>query len=357
MDEFRKRTPRYGAAALHDPAAPQPAAAAPCVVVAVIARQAPDESVRELLAFLAARGLDVTLHRVGAGVIAVGGMAPEELDLGLGGHPALERVFMPDTRYRLACREVNPGGSVVQIGAVPFGGETFSVVAGPCAIEGRRQALSAARAVQRAGATVLRGGAFKPRTSPYDFQGLGLDGVQILVEARQATGLPFVTEVMSPAMVEPMSAAVDAFQVGARNMQNFDLLKALGQVEKPVVLKRGPAATVEEWLLAAEYLLAGGNERVILCERGIRAFNSATRYTLDLASMALVKRETHLPVIVDPSHATGDPALMAPMARAALAAGADGVMLEVHADPRPCLTASRRWSLASSPRSWTLCGR
>ena len=179
----------------------------------------------------------------------------------------------------------------------------------------------------------MRGGIFKPRTSPYLFQGVGLAGLELLAEARRQTGLAFITEVMSPEQIEPMYAFVDAFQVGARNMQNYALLKALGDVDKPVILKRGPAATVEEWLLAAEYLLVGGNDQVVLCERGIRTFNTSTRFTLDLASVALAKRETHLPVIVDPSHATGDPVLVAPMARAALAAGADGIMVEVHHQP------------------------
>jgi 3-deoxy-7-phosphoheptulonate synthase len=192
--------------------------------------------------------------------------------------------------------------------------------------------------VQAAGANILRGGAFKPRTSPYNFQGLGMRGLELLAEARSRTGLPVVTEIMDPHLIEPMYPLVDAFQVGARNMQNFDLLRALGDADRPVVVKRAPSATVEEWLLAAEYVLSGGNERVILCERGIRTFNNTTRYTLDLASVALVKRETHLPVIVDPSHATGDPVLVGPCALAALAVGADGVMVEVHDDPKLALS-------------------
>lgn len=317
---------------------PGPPSSPPGVAVAVIAPEATESIVRRLVERLRSEGLDASVYDVGPGVIMLRGIRAAEVDDVLGGHAALERVFIPDTRYRLARREVMPGGSVVRIGDVPFGGERFAVIAGPCAVEGRGQILDAARLVRAVGAGVLRGGAFKPRTSPYDFQGLGMHGIELLVEARAETGLPFVSEVMSPGMVEPLYPHVDGYQVGARNMQNYDLLKALADVDKPVVLKRGPAATVEEWLLAAEYLLAGGNDRVILCERGIRAFNSTTRFTLDLASMALVKRETHLPVIVDPSHATGEPALIAPMARAALAAGADGVMLEVHPDPASALS-------------------
>jgi len=253
-------------------------------------------------------------------------------------HPAVADAFVPDTRYRLARREVAPAGSLVDVSGVTFGGERFVVIAGPCAVESRAQVLAVAQATARAGASMLRGGAYKPRTSPYEFQGLGFHGVELLAEARAATGLPFFTEVMEVAQVEPMYPLVDGFQVGARNMQHYELLKALGDVDKPVLLKRNPGATVEEWLLAAEYLLKGGNARVILCERGIRTFNRNTRYTLDLAAMAVAKRATHLPVIVDPSHATGDPALVLPMARAALAAGADGVMVEVHPEPEVALS-------------------
>jgi len=308
------------------------------VAVAVVAPEATERTVRELVERLRSDGIEASVYDVGPGVIILPGVRAADLDAHIGGHDAVERIFMPDTRYRLARREVRPGGTVVRVRDVPVGGDGFTVIAGPCAVEGREALLALARAARDAGAALLRGGAFKPRTSPYDFQGLGLHGVALLAEARAATGLPFLTEVMNPSMVEPMYPHVDGYQVGARNMQNFDLLRALGDIDKPVLLKRNPGATVEEWLLAAEYVLAGGNERVILCERGIRAFNTGTRYTLDLASMVLVKRETHLPVVVDPSHATGDPALIAPMARAALAAGADGVMIEVHEDPAAALS-------------------
>jgi 3-deoxy-7-phosphoheptulonate synthase len=221
----------------------------------------------------------------------------------------------------------------VSIGGVEVGGGEFVVIAGPCAVEGEGMVREAAEAVSAAGARLLRGGVFKPRTSPYSFQGLGLEGLRFLHAAGAQTGLPVVAEVMSEEQIEPMLPFVGALQVGARNMQNFMLLKALGRTRIPVLLKRGMAATVDEWLLAAEYVLAGGNSQVVLCERGIRTFETSTRFTLDLASVALAKERTHLPVLVDPSHATGIPELIAPMSYAAAACGADGVMVEVH--PRP----------------------
>jgi 3-deoxy-7-phosphoheptulonate synthase len=308
------------------------------VAVLAVAAGATDHDVRMLVDHLRAAGVEASVHHIGTGVVILRNVSAGDLDALIGGSGAFERAWMPDTRYHLARREVAPAGTVVSVGGVPFGGDAFTVVAGPCAVENRAQVLSIARAVAASGAAVLRGGGFKPRTSPHDFQGLGLPGVALLAEARAATGLPFITEILSAGMIEAMYGLVDGFQVGARNMQNFELLKALGAIDKPVLLKRNPGATVEEWLLAAEYLLAGGNDRVILCERGIRTFNTTTRYTLDLATVALVKRETHLPVIVDPSHGTGDPALISPMALAALAAGADGVIVEVHTDPGAALS-------------------
>jgi 3-deoxy-7-phosphoheptulonate synthase len=308
------------------------------VALAVIAPEATEDAVRALVELARSRRFRASVYDVGPGVVLVHDVTARELAALIGDNEAIERTIIPDTRYRLARREVRPAGSVVSIGGVPFGGESVVLVAGPCAVESGPQVVDAARAAAAAGASVLRGGAFKPRTSPYNFQGLGMHGIQLLAEARAVTGLPFVTEVMDASMIETMYPFVDAFQVGARNMQNFDLLRALGEVDKPVLLKRGPAATLEEWLLAAEYILLGGNEQVILCERGIRTFCDRTRFTLDLATVALAKRETHLPVIVDPSHATGDPALIAPMALAALAAGADGVMVETHPQPEEALS-------------------
>ena len=244
-----------------------------------------------------------------------------------GGAPAALRVDR-------ACR---PEGTRVRVGGVEIGGPGFVVMAGPCAVEGLEQTEQTALAVSAAGAQVLRGGVFKPRTSPYSFQGMGEPGLRVLSEVSRRVGLPIISEVMEVAQIELMEEHVDILQVGARNMQNFGLLRALGRVRKPVLLKRGLAATFQEWLLAAEYLLEGGNEQVLLCERGIRTFETATRNTLDLASVALAKQRTHLPVIVDPSHATGEPELIQPMALAAAAAGADGLLIEVHARPEQAL--------------------
>jgi 3-deoxy-7-phosphoheptulonate synthase len=217
------------------------------------------------------------------------------------------------------------------------GRETFTIIAGPCAVESEGQALAAARGAKAAGATILRGGAFKPRTSPYSFQGLGERGLEILARCREDTGLPVVTEVMEPRDVELVASWADALQVGTRNMQNFALLREVGATSKPVLLKRGFSATVEEWLMAAEYVAQRGNSEIILCERGIRTFETATRNTLDLGGMVVAQQESHLPVIVDPSHAMGHRELVAPMARAAIAAGADGVMVDVHHDPGEAL--------------------
>ena len=223
--------------------------------------------------------------------------------------------------------------SIVWVGNVPIGGEQVVVMAGPCSVESREQVISTAIAIKQSGATVLRGGAYKPRTSPYDFQGLGVDGLKILREAGDLTGLPIITEVMCEDDIQVICDHADMLQVGARNMQNFALLKKLAKCGKPVLLKRGPSATVKEWLAAAEYVLHGGNDNVILCERGIKSFDSSLRNTLDLAAVALVKEMTHLPVIVDPSHATGKRSLIAATAKAAIAVGADGVIVEVHPDP------------------------
>jgi len=233
----------------------------------------------------------------------------------------------------LAAREQNPHGSLVQLGRMEIGGEALALVAGPCSVEDREQIFSTARFVAAYGATALRGGAYKPRTSPYAFQGLGQEGVELLKEAGLEAGLPVVTEVMDPADVATMAPFVDCFQIGARNMSNGPLLKAVGRAGKPVLLKRGPSATLAEFVLAAEYILLEGNAQVILCERGIRTFETATRNTLDLNAVPVLKSMTHLPVVVDPSHGTGRRDAVSPMARAAVAAGADGIVVEVHPDP------------------------
>lgn len=227
----------------------------------------------------------------------------------------------------------NDETTVVWVGDVPIGGQDAVVMAGPCSVETREQVTRTAYAVKHHGASILRGGAYKPRTSPYDFQGLGVEGLRLLRNAGDAVGMPIVTEVMSEEDVAVVADYADMLQVGARNMQNFALLKKLAKTQKPILLKRGPSATVKEWLSAAEYLLHGGNERVVLCERGIKTFDSSLRNTLDLAAVPLVKEMTHLPVVVDPSHATGKRSIVGICAKAAVAIGADGVIVEVHPDP------------------------
>ena len=250
----------------------------------------------------------------------------------------VERVVPILRAFKLVSTEHAVKPTVVRIGQVPFGRGHVAVISGPCAVESERQMLEAAHAAKQAGAAVLRGGAYKPRTSPYVFQGLGEEGLQILAAAREATGLPVLTEAMDVRQVEGVVAVADAVQVGARNMQNYDLLREVGRCAKPVVLKRGFAATVQEWLRAAEYVAAAGNLDIILCERGIRTFETETRFTLDLGGMAAAKLETHLPIIADPSHATGTHKLVPQMALAALAGGADGLMIEMHPHPDRALS-------------------
>lgn len=237
----------------------------------------------------------------------------------------------------LVSKESRPEGTIVEVNGIPIGGKAVVLMAGPCAVESEEQLLKTARLVADSGASILRGGAFKPRTSPYSFQGLGLEGLEMLARAREETGLAVVSEVMDTRQVENVSAHADILQVGSRNMQNFPLLKEVGQSNKPVLLKRGMMATLEEFLNAAEYLFSHGNTSVILCERGIRTFEPATRYTLDLNAVPLLKQLTHLPVIVDPSHGTGLRSLVPPMAKAAIAAGADGLLIEVHYHPEEAL--------------------
>ncbi len=249
------------------------------------------------------------------------------------GYPFVDRVVPVLKPYKLVSREAQAEPSVVEIGGVPVGPGTFTVMAGPCAVESEEQLMEAARVVCRAGARVLRGGAFKPRTSPYDFRGLGEEGLQLLAAAREETGLPVVTEARSPEHVELVARYADAIQVGARNMQNFDLLTEAGRTGMPVVLKRGFASTVEEWMKAAEYVASVGNLNIILCERGVRTYETAVRFTQDLAVVPVVRELSHLPIIVDPSHASGRRSLVPPVSRAALAVGADGLLVEVHPEP------------------------
>ena len=251
--------------------------------------------------------------------------------------PGVDQVVSIAQPFKLVSRQIHPQRTVIEVGNVRIGGPDVVVIAGPCSVESREQLLSTAHGVKKAGASMLRGGAYKPRSSPYDFQGLGQEALEFLAEAREQTGLPVVTEVMSTEDVDLICQYADMLQVGARNMQNFSLLRALSTVNKPILLKRGPSATVKEWLLAAEYLLSGGNNNVVLCERGIKTFETETRNTLDLAAVALARDLSHLPVIVDPSHATGRPSLIGPMSRAAIATGADGLMIEVHSCPERAL--------------------
>ena len=248
----------------------------------------------------------------------------------------VEEVKRIQEPYKKANRKFHPEDSVVDVNGVKIGGGSFQVIAGPCSVETPEQICLVAEEVKKAGAGLLRGGAFKPRTSPYSFQGLHGEGIKLLLEAKKQTGLPIVTEIMNYDDID-LFEEVDVIQVGARNMQNFELLKQLGKLNKPILLKRGLANTIEEWLMSAEYIMAGGNEKVILCERGIRTFETKTRNTLDLSAVPMIKKLSHLPVIIDPSHATGLPWMVEPMTLAAIAAGADGVMIEVHDDPPKAL--------------------
>ncbi len=247
--------------------------------------------------------------------------------------PGVERVIPIGKPYKMVAADLHPQPTTVNVGTTPVGRSTFTIIAGPCAVESEEQALIATKAAKAAGATILRGDVYKPRTSPYSFQGMGERGIEILRECRRQTGLPIVVEVVDASHVEQVAEVADCIRVGTRNAQNFELLKEVGLVRKPVMLKRGLAMTIDEWLQAAEYVAQRGNSDIILCERGIRTFEPSTRNTLDLAGMAVAQAESHLPVIVDPSHAVGKRHLVAPMARAAVAAGADAVMIDVHPDP------------------------
>ncbi|WP_251448669.1 3-deoxy-7-phosphoheptulonate synthase [Vermiculatibacterium agrestimuris] len=245
----------------------------------------------------------------------------------------IERVMRVSEPYKRANRKFHPEDTVVKVGAATIGGGSFSVIAGPCSVESEEQIIAVAKDVQASGAALLRGGAFKPRTSPYSFQGMGVGGLDLLLEAKAATGMPIVTELMSPKYCQLFEDKVDIIQIGARNMQNFDLLKEVGKLSKPILLKRGLSNSYEEWIMSAEYIMSEGNENVILCERGIRTFETYTRNTLDVSAIPAVKRMSHLPVVVDPSHSAGMYWMVEPLALAAVAAGADGLLIEVHNDP------------------------
>jgi 3-deoxy-7-phosphoheptulonate synthase len=307
-------------------------------MVVVMEERASEGQISEVVARLVEMGMDV--HR-STGVTrtvlgAVGQGTPDAalIELMDGVHEVL-RISEP---YKLASRTFKPDGTVVSVGDVRIGGDEVIVMAGPCSAETEAQVRSTAAAVRKAGAKVYRGGAFKPRSSPYSFQGLGEEGLRLLRDAATAENLKLVTEVMDVSQIEVIDRYCDIFQVGARNMQNYTLLRELGHVRKPVLLKRGISATIEEWLLSSEYVLSGGNTGVILCERGIRTFETATRNTLDISAIPIVKKLSHLPIVADPSHGTGRRDKVAPMARAAVAAGADGLLIEVHCDPDHALS-------------------
>ncbi len=278
------------------------------------------------------RGVERTVIGV-VGVIAAIPDLRETLELVAG----VSEVVPISKPFKLSSREFEPQDTVIDVGGVKIGGKELVVMAGPCAAETPEQVMSTARAVKAAGARILRGGAFKPSTSPYSFRGLGEEGLKLLAEARDETGLPLITEVLTPQDVELVVKYADILQVGARNMQNFILLDQVGQAMKPVMLKRGISATIQEWLLAAEYVLAQGNRQLILCERGIRTFETYTRNTMDVSAIPIVHKETHLPIIADPSHGTGKRDLVMPLAMASVAAGADGLMIEVHPTPDTAL--------------------
>ncbi|MEA1960986.1 MAG: 3-deoxy-7-phosphoheptulonate synthase [Bacillota bacterium] len=308
-------------------------------MVIVMEPQVSNEQIEDVISVLKKAGLSVHLsqgtNRTILGAIGEPGQIESELIASLSGVEQIVPIMKP---FKLASREFQPGNTTISVGDCTIGDGSVCIIAGPCAVEGREKFLEAAFAVKEAGANMLRGGAFKPRTSPYSFQGLGEEGLKIMAEAREQTGLPIVTEIMDQKSLPMLEEYADIIQVGARNMQNFFLLRELGKVKKPILLKRGLSATVEEWLMAAEYILGSGNPQVILCERGIRTFETYTRNTLDLSAIPLVKQLTHLPVMVDPSHATGKRHLVEPMSLSAIAAGTDGLLIEVHPHPNEALS-------------------
>ncbi|WP_265528214.1 3-deoxy-7-phosphoheptulonate synthase [Sphingomicrobium marinum] len=308
-------------------------------MIIVMKPEATEETVDRLLDKIKAKGLK-PLHMPGAERVVLGALGDERVlaELGFDAEPSVESVKPILSPYKLVSRELHPHDSRIAIGDAVIGGGKFALIAGPCAVENAEQVQASAEAAKKAGARVLRGGAYKPRTSPYSFQGHGPEGLDLLREAGDKVGLPIITELVDTRDLDLLAEKADAIQIGTRNMQNFELLKAVGGAGKPVMLKRGMAAKIDDLLMAAEYIMASGNDDVILCERGIRTFETATRNTLDLAAVPLLKQKSHLPVIVDPSHGTGKRELVAPMALAAAAAGADGVMVEVHYDPPSALS-------------------
>jgi 3-deoxy-7-phosphoheptulonate synthase len=307
-------------------------------MIIVMKPNAPIEERNKIIAGLEAKGFKIDLSTGNqAAILGVVGdtstLNPHDIMV----NDWIEKVLRVQEPFKRANRAFHPDDSVIDVGGVKIGGRQMQVIAGPCSVETREQIIGVAKSVKMAGAHLMRGGAFKPRTSPYSFQGMGMPGLELLKEAKAETGLPIVTEIMSADVLDKFVEDVDLIQVGARNMQNYSLLKELGRTNKPILLKRGLAATVQEWIMSAEYIMAGGNENVILCERGIRTYETYTRNTLDLSAVPMLHELTHLPIIVDPSHATGIARMVKPMAMAAAACGADGIMIEVHNNPQKAL--------------------
>ncbi|EOD78661.1 2-keto-3-deoxy-D-arabino-heptulosonate-7-phosphate synthase I beta [Grimontia indica] len=308
-------------------------------MIIVLKPQATEQEAKHILNKIENAGLK-PLYMPGVERIVLGALGDERVlqKLHLDSDPLVEEVKPILTKYKMVSREVQAHNSVVRIGNVPVGGDKFAVIAGPCSVESEQQLMSVADVVKGHGAVALRGGAYKPRTSPYDFQGMGVEGLKLLKQASEAAGMPTVSEVMEVGQVDSLCEYIDCLQIGARNMQNYGLLKAVGETGKPVLLKRGLSATIEELLLAAEYIYDAGNPNIILCERGIRTFETATRNTLDLNAVAYIKQRSHLPVVVDPSHGTGVRELVIPLSRAAAAVGADGIIVESHLNPAEALS-------------------
>ena len=306
-------------------------------MIAVLKHGTTPTQLQQLVAWLKRLDVDVHISEGAQDTVLglIGDTSRVDMDL-LGSLDIVRTVKRVSEPYKQVNRKFHPLDTVIDLGSAKIGGGNFAMIAGPCSVESEQQIIGVAQAVKAAGATILRGGAYKPRTSPYAFQGLGSQGLDLLRSAREATGLPICTELMDLRHLDEFHD-IDMIQIGARNMQNFDLLKEVGKTDKPILLKRGLSSTIQEWLMSAEYIMSEGNEKIILCERGIRTYETATRNTLDLSCVPIIHELTHLPVVVDPSHATGKAKLVAPMAVAATAAGADGLMIEVHNDPAHAL--------------------
>ena len=308
-------------------------------MIIVMKTNAKDEDIKEVKEIVESKGLITNISRGESyNIVGIIGntsiIDPKKMQELKGVH----KVVKVKEPFKKANRLFKPENTIINVGSSVIGGGRLGVIAGPCSVESEEQIVEVARRVKKAGANFLRGGAFKPRTSPYSFQGLELEGLNLLKTAKKETGLPIVTEIMSTDYIDNFVEDVDVIQIGARNMQNFDLLKQIGKTRKPVLLKRGLSSTIEEWIMSAEYIMAGGNEQVILCERGIRTFETITRNTLDLQAVPVVKKLSHLPIIIDPSHAGGYSYLVEPMAKCAIVSGADGIMIEVHNDPENALS-------------------